>query len=192
MPQVEVSFDIDANGILNVLAQDKGTNKEQTIRIEASSGLSSAEIERMQTEAEAHAEEDQQRRQQVDKRNEADQLLYATEKSLSEHGDKLSDEERQPVEEAVAELKKLLEETSVDDAALDAAMESLKAAAQKLGEVVYQAAAQEQGDNGEQEPTGPDGAGGSGDRKKATEEKATKEKATKGDGAVDADYEVVN
>ena len=192
MPQVEVSFDIDANGILNVSAQDKGTNKEQTIRIEAPSGLSSAEIERMQTDAEAHAEEDQQRRQQVDKRNEADQLVYTTEKSLSEHGDKLSDEERQPVEEAVAELKKLLEETSVDAAALDAAMETLKIASHKLGEVVYQDAAQEQGDNGEQEPTGPEGAAGSGDRKTATEEKATKEKATKGDGAVDADYEVVN
>ena len=183
MPQVEVSFDIDANGILNVSAQDKGTNKEQTIRIEASSGLSSAEIEQMQTEAEAHAEEDQQRRQQVDKRNEADQLVYATEKSLSEHGDKLSDEERQPVEEAVAEVKKLLEETSVDAAALDTAMETLKTASHKLGEVVYQAAAQEQGDNGEQEPTGPeDGADGRGQESAKAE----------GEGAVEADFEVVD
>ena len=185
MPQVEVSFDIDANGILNVSAQDKGTNKEQTIRIEASSGLSPAEIEKMQTEAEAHAEEDKQRREQVDKRNEADQLVYATEKSLSEHGDKLSDEERQPVEESVAEVKKLLEETPVDAAALDAALETLKTASHKLGEVVYQAAAQEQAAAGEQGPAGPDGGAGSAPDK-------TEEKAKKGDGAVDADYEVVN
>ena len=182
MPQVEVSFDIDANGILNVSAQDKGTNKEQTIRIEASSGLSPAEIEKMQTEAEAHAEEDKQRREQVDKRNEADQLVYATEKSLSEHGDKLSDEERQPVEESVAEVKKLLEETPVDAAALDAALETLKTASHKLGEVVYQAAAQEQAAAGEQGPAGPDGGDPRGEESGKSE----------GDGAVDADFEVVD
>jgi molecular chaperone DnaK len=121
----------------------------------------------------------------VDKRNEADQLVYATEKSLSEHGDKLSDEERQPVEESVAEVKKLLEETPVDAAALDAALETLKTASHKLGEVVYQAAAQEQAAAGEQGPAGPDGGAGSAPDK-------TEEKAKKGDGAVDADYEVVN
>jgi molecular chaperone DnaK len=182
MPQVEVSFDIDANGILNVSAQDKGTNKEQTIRIEASSGLSPAEIGKMQTEAEAHAEEDKQRREQVDKHNEADQLVYATEKSLSEHGDKLSDEERQPVEESVAEVKKLLEETPVDAAALDAALETLKTASHKLGEVVYQAAAQEQAAAGEQGPAGPDGGDPRGEESGKSE----------GDGAVDADFEVVD
>jgi molecular chaperone DnaK len=182
MPQVEVSFDIDANGILNVSAQDKGTNKEQTIRIEASSGLSPAEIEKMQTEAEAHAEEDKQRRDQVDKRNEADQLVYATEKSLAEHGDKLSDEERQPVEESVAEVKKLLEETSVDATALGAALETLKTASHKLGEVVYQAAAQEQAAAGEQGPAGPDGGDSRGEESGKAE----------GDGAVDADFEVVD
>ena len=199
MPQVEVSFDIDANGILNVSAQDKGTNKEQNIRIEASSGLSPSEIEQMQTDAEAHADEDKQRREQVDKRNEADQLVYSTEKSLSEHGDKLSDEERQPVEESVAEVKKLLEETSVDAGVLDTALEKLKTASHKLAEVVYQAAAQEQGADGEQGqtggqpggptggPTGPEGGAGASEGETATEEKPKK-----GDGAVEADYEVVN
>jgi molecular chaperone DnaK len=118
----------------------------------------------------------------VDKRNEADQLVYATEKSLSEHGDKLSDEERQPVEESVAEVKKLLEETPVDAAALDAALETLKTASHKLGEVVYQAAAQEQAAAGEQGPAGPDGGDPRGEESGKSE----------GDGAVDADFEVVD
>ncbi|MED5416577.1 MAG: molecular chaperone DnaK, partial [Candidatus Latescibacterota bacterium] len=101
MPQIEVSFDIDANGILNVSAADKGTNKEQSIRIESSSGLSSDEIEQMQKDAEANADADKERREAVDKRNAADQMVYATEKSLTEHGDKLSEEDRKPVEEAL-------------------------------------------------------------------------------------------
>ena len=144
MPQIEVTFDIDANGILNVSAQDKGTNKEQSIRIEASSGLSQDDIESMQKDAEAHAEEDKKRREQVDKRNEADQLVYASEKSLGEHGDKLSAEDRKPVEEAIAELKKVLEEDG-DTAAIDAAVQKLNAASHKLAEIMYQETQQQAG-----------------------------------------------
>ena len=173
VPQVEVTFDIDANGILQVSAQDKGTQKEQSIRIESSSGLSSEEIEKMQTEAEAHAAEDQQRRAAVDRHNQADQLVYATEKSLSEHGEKLSEEERGAVEAALSELKQALE--GGDDAAIQAGMEKLEQASHKLAEVLYQEAQQQTEPPPEGEPAPSADAGDKGD-----------------DGPVDADFEVVD
>ena len=172
MPQVEVTFDIDANGILNVSAKDKGTNKEQSIRIEASSGLDQSEIEQMQKDAEAHASEDKERREAVDRRNEADQLVYATEKSLSEHGDKVSDDEKKTVEDAVGELKKALEDN--DDEAIKTAMEALQQASHKLAEAVYKDA------QAQQAATDP-GAG-----------QAPPTNAGGDEGAVDADYEVVD
>ena len=130
-------------------AKDKGTNKEQSIRIEASTGLSDAEVSRMQEEAESHAEDDQKRRQQVDQRNEADQLLYASEKSLTEHGDKLEASERTPVEEAIAAVKQALEEN--DDDGLAGAVERLTQASHKLAEIMYQEAqAQQPPDRGTQ------------------------------------------
>ncbi len=176
MPQVEVTFDIDANGILHVGAKDKGTNKEQSIRIEASTGLSEEEVSRMQEEAESHAEDDQQRRAQVDKRNEADQLVYATEKSLTEHGDKLEAAERTAVEEAIAAVKKALEEN--DDDGLTAVVERLTEASHKLAEILYQEAQAQQpppgGDQGA--PPNPDDAA----------------PPPQDDGAVDADFEVVD
>ena len=166
LPQVEVTFDIDANGILNVLAKDKGTNKEQTIRIEASSGLSQEEIDKMQQDAEVHADEDKARREQIDRRNEADQMVYATEKSLQEHGDKLSPEERQPVEDGIAEVKKALE--GEDDEGLKGAMERLQQASHKLAEVIYQSAQQEQEqqEQGPQAEQGPEEAAGEQEEKK--------------------------
>tara|TARA_B100000676_G_scaffold118447_1_gene118010 strand:- start:563 stop:2494 length:1932 start_codon:yes stop_codon:yes gene_type:complete len=177
MPQIEVTFDIDANGILNVSAKDKGTNKEQSIRIEASSGLSQDEIEKMQRDAEAHADEDKQRREAVDRRNEADQLVYATEKSLEEHGDKLSDEDKKGVEDAVAALKTALE--GQDDEAIKSAMETLQQASHKLAEEMYkEAQAQQAQAEGAGAPPPEGDAGqpqGGGD-----------------DGAVDADFEVVD
>ena len=176
MPQIEVTFDIDANGILNVSAQDKGTNREQSIRLEASSGLSQEDIESMQKDAEAHAEEDKKRREQVDKRNEADQLVYASEKSLGEHGDKLSAEDRKPVEDAIAELKKVLEEDG-DTAAIDAAVQKLNAASHKLAEILYQEAQQQAGAAGGDAPPG------------SGQESGGEARAS---GAVDADYEVVD
>jgi len=177
MPQIEVTFDIDANGILNVSAKDKGTNKEQSIRIEASSGLSQDEIEKMQRDAEAHADEDKQRREAVDRRNEADQLVYATEKSLEEHGDKLSDEDKKGVEDAVAALKTALE--GQDDEAIKSTMEALQQASHKLAEEMYkEAQAQQAQAEGAGAPPPEGDAGqpqGGGD-----------------DGAVDADFEVVD
>lgn len=105
IPQIEVTFDIDANGILNVTARDKATGKQQNIRIEASSGLSKEEIEKMRFEAEKHAAEDLKRREEIDKMNEADRLIFETEKNLKEHGDKLSDEQKTKLQECVIELK---------------------------------------------------------------------------------------
>jgi molecular chaperone DnaK len=178
MPQVEVSFDIDANGILNVSAKDKGTNKEQSVRIEASSGLSPEEIEQMQKDAEANAEADKARRQGVDKRNEADQLVYTTEKSLKEHGDKLSDEDRQPVEAALEAAKKALE--GEDMTVLEAAVTKLQETSHKLAEAVYADAAQQEA---QQKATAGDGAAGG---------QPDPESARDNGGAVDADFEVVD
>ena len=178
MPQVEVSFDIDANGILNVSAKDKGTNKEQSVRIESSSGLSSEEIEQMQKDAEANAEADKARRQSVDKRNEADQLVYTTEKSLKEHGDKLSDDDRQPVEAALEEAKKALQ--GEDMSVLEAAVTKLQQTSHKLAEAVYADAGQQAA---QQQATAGDGAaGGQPDPAAARDD----------GGAVDADFEVVD
>jgi molecular chaperone DnaK len=105
VPQIEVSFDIDANGIINVKATDKATNKEQSIRIEASSGLSDAEIETMKQEAEANSEADNKKKEEIEKINSADSMIFQTEKQLKEFGDKIPDEKKQPIEEALAELK---------------------------------------------------------------------------------------
>ena len=180
MPQIEVSFDIDANGILNVSAADKGTNKEQSIRIESSSGLSSDEIEQMQKDAEANADADKERREAVDKRNAADQMVYATEKSLAEHGDKLSEEDRKPVEEALEAAKKALE--GEDQATIDAAVETLQTASHKLAEIVYADAQAQQPDGEAEQQAAPE------DEDTADDDRDKKDK--RGD-AVDADYEVV-
>ena len=189
-PQIEVTFDIDANGILNVSAQDKGTDKEQSIRIESSSGLSSEEVDQMQKDAEQHAEEDQRRRARVDKRNEADQLVYQTQKTLTELGDKLEEGDRQPVEAALAQIKQVLEGSSgdesgegdFDEAALDAALEQLKSASHKLAELMYQQQAPEgQGHEGapqEGPPHMPDESPNGND--------------AKDNNVVDADFEVVD
>ncbi len=131
VPQVEVTFDIDANGILNVSAQDKATGKEQSIIIKASSGLSDEEIDQMVKDAEAHAEEDKKFHEQVNARNQADGLIHATQKSIEELGDKVSDEERSSAEAAIADLKQALEGDDVED---------ITAKTQKLGEVSGQIA----------------------------------------------------
>ncbi len=176
MPQIEVSFDIDANGILNVQARDKGTSKEQSIRIESSSGLDTAEIERMQKEAEANAEQDQARRAQVDKRNEADQMVYATEKSLKEHGDKLEEADRQAVEQALGEARKALE--GDDPEAIESSVSKLQQASHKLAEVVYAEAQKEE-----------EAASGTTPPPRQPEDAGQQDQGT---GAVDADFEVVD
>ncbi|MGP1593639.1 MAG: molecular chaperone DnaK [Treponema sp.] len=135
VPQIEVTFDIDANGIVHVSAKDLGTGKEQHIRIESSSGLSDSEIDRMVKEAEANAESDKKERERVEARNEADSLIYQTEKSLKEMGDKISGADKQHIEDAAAALKKALE--GDDTADIKAKTEALQQAAYKIAEEMY-------------------------------------------------------
>lgn len=136
MPQIEVTFDIDANGILNVSAKDKGSNKQQQIRIEGSSGISEDEIKRMQQDAEAHAAEDKQKKEAIETKNEAEQLIYATEKALREASDKVDAATKQAITEKVDALKKANEGN--DTAATKKAIQELSQAAQKIGEKLYQ------------------------------------------------------
>jgi len=136
VPQVEVIFDIDANGILNVKAKDKATNKEQSIRIEASSGLSKEEIDKMQKDAEAHAEEDKKKKEKIEIKNNADTLVYTTEKLLRDAGDKIKEEDKKTITEKVEALKKIKE--GDDTEAIKKASEELSQEAQKIGAAMYQ------------------------------------------------------
>lgn len=139
VPQIEVSFDIDANGILHVSAKDLGTGKEQSIRITASSGLSEEEIKRMTRDAESHAEEDRKKKQLAEARNEADTLVYTVEKSLRDYGDKVTESEKREIEQALERCKKI-KETSTDAAEIRAAVENLTKASYKIAEHIYKAA----------------------------------------------------
>ena len=186
MPQVEVTFDIDANGILHVSAKDMGTGKEQQIRIEASSGLSESEIDKMVKDAEAHAEDDSKKKEDVELRNQADQLVYSTEKSLSEHGDKLSPEDKGSIDAALTELKQALEGS--DPGAIKSATEKLTQASQKLAEILYQ---QVQAEQAAAQP-GPEGTQEEPQGAEENNPGETRKKKNKDDGAIDADYEVVN
>ncbi|MFP4010137.1 MAG: molecular chaperone DnaK [Spirochaetaceae bacterium] len=178
VPQIEVSFDIDANGIVHVSAKDLGTGKEQKIRIESSSGLSEEEIDKMVREAESHAEEDKRARQAAETRNEADNLIYSTEKSLSEFGEKISQEERDTVQSAVTALRQAMDDG--DTAEIKGKMEELKQAAHKLAETAYQSAsAEQQGDAGDT-AHGSETSGGEDAGSAETEH------------AEDVDYEVVD
>lgn len=138
VPQIEVTFDIDANGILHVTAKDKGTGKEQKIRIEASSGLSDAEIKRMKEEAERNAEADRKAKEEVEKINQADSLIFQTEKQLNEYGEKISREKKEPIQKALSELKDA--HKNRDIAAIDKALERMNAAWKDASEEIYKAA----------------------------------------------------
>jgi molecular chaperone DnaK len=142
IPQIEVTFDIDANGILSVKAKDKATGREQSIRIEASTGLSKDEIEKMKKDAEAHAEEDKKKKEAVETKNMADTLIFTTEKALKEAGDKITADEKKPVEEKIEALKKVKDADDVE--AIKKASEELSQAAQKIGEKLYKAASEAQ------------------------------------------------
>ncbi len=142
IPQIDVAFDIDANGILNVSAKDLGTGKQQSIEIKSSSGLSDQEVGKMTKDAEAHAEEDKKKREVVDLKNQADQLIYSTEKTLKEHGDKVSAEARGKIESAVNNLKEAAK--GEDAEAIRRAIENLSTAGQELGKVLYEEAAKKQ------------------------------------------------
>ncbi len=147
VPQIEVTFDIDANGILHVSAKDLGTGKEQSIRITASSGLTEEEIKRMMREAEAHAEEDRKKKQLAEARNEADNLVYSVEKSLREYGDKLTDSEKKDIENALDRCKKI-KETSSDVTEIRSAIDGLMKASHKIAEHIYRAAGAQAGSSG--------------------------------------------
>lgn len=150
VPQIEVSFDIDANGILSVKAVDKATGKEQSIRIEASSGMSKEEIEKMKKDAELHAEEDKKKAEEVEARNLADTLIHTTEKALKEAGDKISTDKKKPVEEKIEALKKIKDTGSIEE--VKKATEELSQEAQKIGQELYQAAQQAQAQSGQATP----------------------------------------
>ena len=147
MPQVEVTFDIDANGIVNVSAKDKATGKEQQIRIQASGGLSDDDIEQMVQDAEAHADEDKERKEMVEARNQADTMVHSTEKNLSEYGDKISEEEKAEIEAAVTVVKEALENEEANVEELKEKTDVLMQTAMKLGEAMYKAS-QEEGAEG--------------------------------------------
>jgi molecular chaperone DnaK len=136
VPQIEVTFDIDANGILNVKAKDKATNKEQSITVTSSSGLSKDEIAKMQKDAELHAEEDKKKREAADTKNEADSVVNSTDKLLKESGDKMSADDKKQLEEKLSTLKQVKD--GEDIAATKSALEALSAIAQKIGAAMYQ------------------------------------------------------
>jgi molecular chaperone DnaK len=169
VPQIEVAFDIDANGIVNVSAKDKATGKEQQIRIQASGGLSDDEIETMVQDAESHAEEDQKRREEAEAKNQADALIHATEKSLADLGDKVPEDEKTAIEAAVSELRTALDGDDIEE--IKAKSETLMQASMKLGEMAYQA---------QQEADGDDPAAAAADG------------ADDADDVVDADFEEVD
>ncbi|MDD5134663.1 MAG: molecular chaperone DnaK [Phycisphaerae bacterium] len=178
LPQIEVAFDIDANGILNVSAKDMGTGKQQSIQIKSSSGLSDAEVEKMKKDAESHADEDKKRREVVDLKNQADQLVYSTEKTLKEHGDKVSGDTRGNIESAMNNLKEVAK--GEDGDAIKKAMENLSTAAQELGKILYEEAAKKQA-----------ASGGAGTDGKAPEQKGDEGNVHRkgGDDVIDAEFE---
>jgi molecular chaperone DnaK len=174
MPQVEVTFDIDANGIVHVSAKDLATQKEQSIKITASSGLSKEEVEKLVKDAQAHTDEDKKRRKTAEAKNQADTLIYQTEKNLSEHGDKIAAEDKTKIEEAVAALKKAMEGT--DPGAIESATQTLTTASHKLAEEMYKKASATASAG-----SGTDAAGGTGAGETKTDEKV-----------VDAEFEEVD
>jgi molecular chaperone DnaK len=171
MPQIEVEFKIDANGILNVTATDKASGKSQNIEIKGSTGLSEEEIEKMKKEAEEHASEDKARRELIDLKNQADQIIYSTKKSLEEHGDKVSSETRSNIESALSNLESKIKED--DKSAIEAAMKQLNDASIELGKAVYESTAKQTSGAGDGSIPSPDS-----------------EAASPDDDVIDAEYEV--
>jgi molecular chaperone DnaK len=181
IPQIEVTFDIDANGIVHVSAKDLGTGKEQSIKITASSGLSEEEIKKMVQDAEAHAEEDRKKRDLIEARNQADSLVYMTEKSLKEHGDKVDSSVKSAIEAAISKTKSAMEGSEAD--AIKSAMEELQTASHKLAEAMYQQAAAGAG--------GGPGAAAGGAGAGACHAGAAGASGSGGEDVVDAEFEEV-
>jgi molecular chaperone DnaK len=181
MPQIEVTFDLDANGVINIVAKDKGTGKEQTIRIESSSGLSDEEIEKMKNAAKEHEEEDKQIRERVEKMNQADGLIFSTKKQLEEYGDKISEGNKTAISDAVAKLEEAHKAENLEE--IDAAMEAVNTAWSAASQEIY-AASQAEAAAGGDATSGADAGSGA-------EEPAADASSEEDEGAVDADYEVV-
>ena len=169
VPQIEVTFDIDANGIVSVSAKDKGTGKEQKIQIQASGGLSDEEINKMVKDAEANKESDKKKRESVDVRNQADTLIHSTDKNLKEYGSKITDAEKKSIEDASVALKEALKNEDMED--IKKKTETLVQSSMKLGEAIYKS----------QQSTKPD----------STKDTGEDEKGKKDDNVVDADFEEV-
>jgi molecular chaperone DnaK len=177
IPQIEVTFDIDANGIVHVSAKDMGTGKEQSIKIQASSGLSEEEIQKKVKDAEAHAEDDKKKKALVEARNKADQMIYTTEKTLKDYGDKVSADEKKNIEEKLEKVKQAVKGENAEE--IDKSVDELMQASHKLAEEMYKQTDGAQQQAGPQEPP--------------KEEPKEEKKDDKGkDGAVDADFEVVD
>ncbi len=184
VPQIEVTFDIDANGILGVSAKDLGTGKEQKITVTASSGLEKDEIDKMVRDAEQNAEDDKKKREKIEARNQLDSLIYATEKTLTEHKEKLEETDKQPIEAALEKAKKVLEQADTLEAPeIKQAAEELTQASHKIAEMMYQQAAAEQAAE-QQEPAGTDGSESSGDSDGGN--------GKPDDDIIDAEYEDAN
>ena len=177
MPQIEVAFDIDANGIVHVSAKDMATQKEQSIKITASSGLSKEEVDQLVKDAEAHSEEDKKRRETVEIRNQADSLIYGTEKNLQEHGDKIPEEEKTNIQEAIDGMKKAMEGDDVE--AMKAAMQTLTTASHKLAEEMYK-------------KTSADGAAGSTPGDGSSSNGGASDGQAEDEKVVDAEFEEVD
>ncbi|MCB5246907.1 MAG: Hsp70 family protein, partial [Candidatus Cloacimonetes bacterium] len=177
VPQIEVTFDIDANGILHVSAKDKGTGKEQSIHIDRAGDMSKDDIDRMIKEAEMHADEDKKRQEFISARNELDSLIFGTEKSLKDYGDKLSESEKSEIE---AELKNAKEqmEKATEASELESIKQNLAQKAQRLGEIIYAQAQQQQGAEGPEAGEGQPGP--------------QPEGSQDSEGPIDADFEVVD
>lgn len=192
VPQIEVSFDIDADGVLNVSAKDKGTGKEQSIRIESSSGLSEEEIEKMKDAAEEHAEEDERIRERAEKLNKADSLVFSTRKQLDEHEDKISDENKEKIEEALENVKELHDQEKVDE--LDDAMDELNSAWSEASQEIYEDAGAGPGQPGAGAAGagGPAGAAAAEAAANAANGAESSEEDEEDEDAVDADFEVVD
>jgi molecular chaperone DnaK len=190
MPQVEVTFDIDANGILNVSAKDMATGRQQAIRIQSSSGLTKADIDKMRKEAESHSEDDRKKRELIDERNKADSLIYQTEKTLKEHGAKVPESDRKKIEDAVAALNKV--KGADDTEEIRRRAEELMNASQVIGKLLYEEAARQRGkDAGPQGPSEP-GAGQQRSEPGAGRQSRQGGTGQSGDNVVDADFEVLD
>jgi molecular chaperone DnaK len=183
VPQIEVTFDIDSNGIVHVHAKDKGTGKEQSIRITAPQKLSDEDIDKMVKEAEEHAEEDKKQKELIEVKNKADSVVYTTEKSLKDYGDKVSDQEKKTIEEKINNLKEILKKSESSKEEIEKAMEEATQASHKLAEQMYKAQAAQQ-----QKQAGSGGAEQAGQPGAEKQEQGEQPEGKKEEDVVDAEY----